>query len=44
MNRQQAAIKIAKVNRFIKQMNYWSELGESIHPAACGDDIYSMSA
>ena len=44
MNRQQAAIKIAKVNRFIKQMNYWSELGENIHPAAFGDDIYSMSA
>ena len=43
MNRQQAAIKIAKVNRFIKQMNYWSELGENIHPAAFGDDIYSMS-
>ncbi len=44
MNRQQAAIKIAKVNRFIKQMNYWSELGENIHPAAFGDDIYSMSS
>ena len=44
MNRQQAAIKIAKVNRFIKKMNYWSELGENIHPAAFGDDIYFMSA
>ncbi len=44
MNRQQAAIKIAKVNRFVKQLNYWSELGENIHPAAFGDDIYSMSA
>ncbi len=42
MNRQQAAIKIAKVNRFIKQLNYWSALGENIHPAAFGDDIYSM--
>lgn len=41
MNRQQAAIKIAKVNRFIKQMNYWSELGENIHPAAFGDDIFT---
>ena len=44
MNRQQAAIKIATVNRFIKQLNYWSALGESIHPAAFGDDIYSMSS
>ena len=44
MNRQEAAIKIATVNRFIKQLNYWSALGESIHPAAFGDDIYSMSS
>ena len=42
MNRQETIIRIAKINRFVKQLNYWCELGMEINLEVFGDGLYEI--
>lgn len=43
MNRQDAIIKITKINRFAKQLNYWCELNVAINLDVFGDELYEIN-
>lgn len=42
MNRQETIIRITKINRFVKQVNYWCELNIEINFDVFGEELYSI--
>lgn len=44
MNRQEAVIAITKMNRFVKQLNYWCELKEDINLQVFGDELFLIDS
>lgn len=42
MNRQEVVLAIAKINRFIKQLNYWCELKADINLDVFGEELFKI--
>lgn len=44
MNRQEAVIAITKMNRFVKQLNYWCELEADINLQVFGEELFQIDS